>query len=704
MTKPGPIRFGVFEADLAARTLRKSGARVRLQEKPFRVLAMLLARPGEVVTRDELKQELWPNEEYGEFDLSLNTAVKKVRKALGDSGSHPRWIETLPKVGYRFLAPTDAPDPTPRRPAFPWVKAGLGGAVASVIALGAAAWFGEPPDPPAPALRERPLTSVPGVESNPNFSPDGTRVAYDWRSALADESSNIHVSLTEPGAGEPLRVTAGHRDSQPAWSPDGAKIVFARHVGERLQPPLLATFQLMLASPVESSPVQVLGEYRSRAGSVHPAWSPDGKYIGFSCHIDAPESLKQICIYSLASGEVSPLTSPTGNVGDEQVAFSPNGRAVAYQGSGQLYVLDVTDDMRPKGARRALADRFAYPQVAGWSGDGALVYFYGGLPTGEQGLWAVERENGSEPRLVHPRRGRLRYPDLLWTPDGGMQVVGRDDVFASQIMRLDLTADRVEAPIPLTHTAGAANFNPRFSPDGSRVAFMSDRTGVGAVWLCNSDGSNPELLHELPPFAGFSEPSWSPDGSQIALDAVFLTQRRDVYVIDVAAKRASKNLTDGGGRWPSFSNAHNRLYFTPGQGAGIWTLDLSTGQTRSFLQGYGTDATIESPDARTLYFEHRDDIMAVPLGEDGEVKGEALTVATDAIAFAVAQRGVYFVTRSGQINSRTPAGIVESVFDLGSAPARSARSGIAVSPDERWLLYTDESPSESNLMLLESIE
>ena len=122
----GPIRFGAFEIDLAARELRKSGVRIRLQEQPFRVLAMLLARPGQVVTREELQQELWPNEEYGEFDLGLNTAVKKLRQALGDSATSPKWIETLPKIGYRFLgdlrgASDAAPElsPTPsgaRRP------------------------------------------------------------------------------------------------------------------------------------------------------------------------------------------------------------------------------------------------------------------------------------------------------------------------------------------------------------------------------------------------------------------------------------------------------------------------------------------------------------------------------------------------------------------------------------------------------------
>jgi DNA-binding winged helix-turn-helix (wHTH) protein len=103
---PGRItRFGVFELDLAAGELRKSGAKLRLQEQPFQVLAFLLERAGDVVTRDELRQKLWPADTFVDFDHSLNTAVNKLREALGDSASSPRYIETMARRGYRFIAP-----------------------------------------------------------------------------------------------------------------------------------------------------------------------------------------------------------------------------------------------------------------------------------------------------------------------------------------------------------------------------------------------------------------------------------------------------------------------------------------------------------------------------------------------------------------------------------------------------------------------
>ena len=98
-------RFGVFEVDLNAGELRKSGVRLRLQGQPFQVLALLLERAGEVVTREELQQKLWPSDTFVDFDHSLNTAINKVREALGDSASSPRYVETLARRGYRFIAP-----------------------------------------------------------------------------------------------------------------------------------------------------------------------------------------------------------------------------------------------------------------------------------------------------------------------------------------------------------------------------------------------------------------------------------------------------------------------------------------------------------------------------------------------------------------------------------------------------------------------
>src|SRR5881392_58514 len=112
-----PLRtrgFGVFEVDLRAAELRKHGVRIKLQEQPFQILSLLLEHPGEVVTRDELREKLWPAHTFVDFDRSLNKAMTKLRAALGDSADSPRYVETIPRHGYRFLAPVTCHNPSLR--------------------------------------------------------------------------------------------------------------------------------------------------------------------------------------------------------------------------------------------------------------------------------------------------------------------------------------------------------------------------------------------------------------------------------------------------------------------------------------------------------------------------------------------------------------------------------------------------------------
>ncbi|HEX9120985.1 MAG TPA: winged helix-turn-helix domain-containing protein [Terriglobales bacterium] len=122
-------RFGIYEVDVRSGELRKNGAKLKLQEQPFQVLAMLLERPGEVLTRDQLRQRLWPADTFVDFDHSLNTAINKLRDALGDSAANPRFIETLAKRGYRFIAPVAPPLSLPAEPALSAIEGAQGGEV-----------------------------------------------------------------------------------------------------------------------------------------------------------------------------------------------------------------------------------------------------------------------------------------------------------------------------------------------------------------------------------------------------------------------------------------------------------------------------------------------------------------------------------------------------------------------------------------------
>ena len=149
------IRFGAFEADLHSGEVRKSGNRVKLQDQPFKVLEILLERPGSLVTREELQTRIWPEETYGDFDHAVNVAVGKLRTALGDSADNPCFIETVPRRGYRFVAtldcePVEAPPeplppvlrPPPQRvfPAKAALFAGL--LILCGILLGLGIWLG----------------------------------------------------------------------------------------------------------------------------------------------------------------------------------------------------------------------------------------------------------------------------------------------------------------------------------------------------------------------------------------------------------------------------------------------------------------------------------------------------------------------------------------------------------------------------------
>src|ERR1700747_1165374 len=135
------VRFGVFEVDLRAGELKKKGTRIRLQGQPFLLLVTLLKQRGEVVTREELRRTLWPEDTFVDFDHSLGSAANKLREALGDSATHPRFIETVPRRGYRFIAPVEA-----------------------VGEIEIAPGGGEPLRDPSPDSRPSPLTSFPKVE------------------------------------------------------------------------------------------------------------------------------------------------------------------------------------------------------------------------------------------------------------------------------------------------------------------------------------------------------------------------------------------------------------------------------------------------------------------------------------------------------------------------------------------------------------
>ena len=166
-------RFSTFEADPQAGELRKNGLRLRIQDQPFQILLRLLERPGQIVTREELKTTLWSVDTFVDFDNGLNMAVKRLREALGDDADHPRFIETLPRRGYRFIGQVDgrAPSASEKANDAPSLRSslrtiGIWTVAVSFFALAVILVYRRTrSEPQSPPLAPRPFTALPGIET-----------------------------------------------------------------------------------------------------------------------------------------------------------------------------------------------------------------------------------------------------------------------------------------------------------------------------------------------------------------------------------------------------------------------------------------------------------------------------------------------------------------------------------------------------------
>jgi Tol biopolymer transport system component/DNA-binding winged helix-turn-helix (wHTH) protein len=481
----GIVRFGIFEVDLRAGELRRNGIKVRLQEQPFQVLAMLLEKPGEVVTREDLRNRLWSSDTFVDFDHGLNAAVKRLRDALGDSAENPRFVETMARRGYRFLAPVNGTEQASTLPPWPrrhWRIATA--AVAVLIAGTIAGWHAGRRS--AASLRpvERRLTSNP--ENDPvnsaAISPDGNYLAFTDR-------TGFFLRQLDTGETHPIAIADNWKTHWVSWFPDGSHVLTTRTASTGQQPSVWS--------------VSVFGGSARKLidAAERGVVSSDGSQIVF---VRGDYSHQEIWLMQ-ANGEQAHkiLGEPGDNI--NAVVWSPDGRRIAFILSRFQYGWDDAEvslyirDLHSQDLSRILSSARLRAALA-WTPDNRLIYSFTELPPAspnDTNLWAIRVDPqgfhtiGSPTRLTSGSDGKMR---ASISADGKRLIFLRwaesPGVYVSQV---EAAGSRL-SPLQRLSLDERRNFPYTWTPDGKSVIFTSDRDGVFHLFKQAIDQPAPDLL------------------------------------------------------------------------------------------------------------------------------------------------------------------------------------------------------------------
>ncbi len=686
------VRFGAYEANFAIRELRKNGLRVRLPEQSFCALQVLIEAGDRPVSREELKRRLWGEEVHVNYDKSLNTVMHNLREALGDTAKNPRFVETVPGRGYRFVVPVAVDggnEPAAWRGTLLAVAGGL--LLFGFWYLYQARSGGE-----AGGIPElRPVTSYAGEEAGPSFSPTGAKVAFHWNGPR-QENFDIYVKSVD---GEDLRrLTSDPADERnPAWSPDGAHIAFLRQ--------LPAHRTAIVLIPSKGGDARVLAVVPGTDSNL--SWSSDGKWIAFS--VSYPDYIQRaperagIQAVSVETGQVVQVTAPPArSLGDATPAFSPQGHKLAFLRmstylAGEFYVQELTADLRPVGRPERLRSGSAAALSPAWTPDGREIIFVSNR-LGYSSLWRISAAGKGKPVPL----GGEYAQDPVVAPGGSFLVYCREEQVSNLwALSLDGPGSAHRAPRQLTFSTKRLS-NVAVSPDGQWIALESNSSGTPEIWVARADGSG---LRRLTSFGGptTGTPRWSPDGRFLAFDSRVQNQG-EIFTVEVstgALRQVTANPADD--IVPSWSRDGRWIYFASNRSGRyqVWKAPPGGGGAVQVTRGGGFYAE-ESPDGKYVYYVKG--LVETPLCRVPVDGGEETTLVESIpqwMNFSVNRAGIYLAAGP---NPRRP---ILKLLDPGTgktstiARIDSELNGLDVSPDGRTLLFTKFEKRESDLFRME---
>jgi len=535
------------------------------------------------------------------------------------------------------------------------------------------------------------LSSDAGANAYPAFSADGKRVAYSARGVSKGEAFHVFVRALPGGA--PMQLTNGESsDLGPAWSPDGARLVFLRIADGRTE---------YISIPSDGGVERKVAEFEGApadTGQPLPAvsWTRDGKSLAV---VETGEKqLPAIALVSLGDGTVRRITQPPeGSEGDSTPAVSPDGNTLAFVRStgpdgADIYLCDLAGG----NPRRLTFDDRAIRGIT-WTPDGQEVVYAASRNGGGWRLWRLPAYGGS-PREIAVAGAQAHYPAIA---PQGRRLAYTDSPSVSAIWRAELGAPESDER-PIIRSLGRESA-PAFSPDGKRIADVSDQTGADEIWVSDADGGNRMQLTRLKG-PRISRPRWSPDGRLLLFEAR-ADRGAEVYTMAAAGGRPDKPhrvLLGGGASW---SHDGKSIYYQwRGQ---IWKAGANGGNPRQLTNALGSGAAEESVDGKYVYYRNRRTICRIPAEGGAE---EQVVIPEHDLLWVVIQptkKGIYYLefargARAMEVSFYDfTTRRNEVAFRMKDADFFQAMS-FSVSPDGKYILYPRVDQSQTNLMLVES--